>query len=103
MEKKAAEKSRLTFVDELKSKIRAFVVENFMFGDGDGLCDDTSFVENGIVDSTGILELVEFLESEFSISIADEELVPENLGSIDVVCGFLERKNAGPLGSLQMS
>lgn len=94
MERKTGEERRTGFTENLKSRIRSFVIENFMFGEGDGLCDDTSFVENGIVDSTGILELVEFLESEFAISIADEELVPENLGSIDVVCGFLERKRA---------
>ncbi len=77
---------------EHKQAIREFIVENFLFGDGNGLKDDTSFLEDGIVDSTGILELVTFLEEEFSIAVEDEELVPENLDSINNVTNFLERK-----------
>jgi len=49
-------------------------------------------LDEGIIDSTGILELVNFLEEEFSISVDDEELVPENLDSIDNVASYLERK-----------
>jgi len=75
-----------------KEKIKTFIVENFLFGSEDGLKDETSFLEEGIIDSTGILELVTFLEEEFSIAIEDEELVPENLDSINNVTTFLERK-----------
>ena len=75
-----------------KSKIRAFIIDNFLFGDDDGLQDETSFLEEGIIDSTGVLELVTFLEEEFEITIDDEELIPENLDSIDNVTGYLERK-----------
>ncbi|MCP4372534.1 MAG: acyl carrier protein, partial [Deltaproteobacteria bacterium] len=71
-----------------------FIVENFLFGSEDGLKDETSFLEEGIIDSTGILELVTFLEEEFSITVEDEELVPENLDSINNVTAFLERKIA---------
>ena len=76
----------------MRDKIKAFIVENFLFGKEDGLNDDASFLDEGIVDSTGILELVSFLEEEFSISVEDEELVPENLDSINNVVAYLERK-----------
>lgn len=72
--------------------IRRFIVENFLFEESDNLEDDTSFLEGGIIDSTGILELVSFLEEEFGISVKDEELIPENLDSIANVAGYLERK-----------
>lgn len=81
-------------MNETKGKIKTFIVENFLFGSEDGLKDETSFLEEGIIDSTGILELVTFLEEEFSITIEDEELVPENLDSINNVTAFLERKIA---------
>jgi acyl carrier protein len=79
-------------MNDLKAKVRGFIVENFLFGDENGVKDDTSFLDEGIIDSTGILELVSFLEEEFSISVEDEELVPENLGSIDNVVAYLEKK-----------
>jgi len=81
-------------LSETKEKIKTFIVENFLFGSEDGLKDETSFLEEGIIDSTGILELVTFLEEKFSITIEDEELVPENLDSINNVTTFLERKIA---------
>jgi len=81
-------------LSETKETIKTFIVENFLFGSEDGLKDETSFLEEGIIDSTGILELVTFLEEEFSITIEDEELVPENLDSINNVTTFLERKIA---------
>ena len=77
---------------EIRDRVRAFVVENFLFGEEEGLKDDTSLLEEGIIDSTGILELVSFLEEEFTIIIEDEELIPENLDSINYVVGYLERK-----------
>jgi len=79
-------------MSELKDKIRQFIVENFLFGQDNGLQDDASFLDEGIIDSTGILELVSFLEEEFSISVEDEELIPENLDSIVNVVTYLERK-----------
>lgn len=81
-------------MNEMKEQIRDFIVENFLFGNDEGLNDDTSFLDEGIVDSTGILELVTHIEEEFSISVDDEELVPENLDSISSVSSFLERKLA---------
>ena len=72
--------------------VRDFVVENFLFGDGDQMQTDTSFMESGIIDSTGILELITFLEATYQISIQDEELVPENLDSLDKINSFLQKK-----------
>lgn len=79
-------------MNELKNKIRTFVVENFLFGNNENLEDNTSFLEEGIIDSTGVLELVGFIEEEFTITVEDEELIPENLDSINNVTAYLERK-----------
>ena len=79
-------------MSDLETKVRGFVVENFLFGEANGLKDDTSFLEEGIIDSTGILELVTFIEDEFSITVEDEELIPENLDSIGNVADFIQRK-----------
>jgi acyl carrier protein len=81
-------------MSETKSKIREFIIENFLFGNADGLKDDTSFLDEGIIDSTGVLELVTFLEENFDIQVDDEELIPENLDSINNVSAYLERKMA---------
>jgi len=72
--------------------VRDFVVENFLFGDGANLKDNSSFLESGIIDSTGILELIMFLEEKYGVQIEDEELVPENMDSLQNVTMFLERK-----------
>lgn len=77
---------------DIRNKIRTFIVENFLFGKDNGLNDETSFLDDGIIDSTGILELVSFMEEEFSIKVEDEELIPENLDSIKNVVAYLERK-----------
>ena len=73
-------------------KIRAFVVTNFLFGQAGDLKDDTSFLEQGILDSTGVLELVAFLEQTFAIKVSDDEMVPDNLDSIDLISAYLEKK-----------
>lgn len=74
------------------SKVREFIVENFLFGDGETLAEETSFLESGIIDSTGILELIFFLEETFGIKIEDDELVPENMDSLKNISRFMERK-----------
>lgn len=79
-------------MSEEKAKIRQFIIENFLFGNADGLNDDTSFLEEGIIDSTGVLELITFLEEEFSIKVDDAELIPENLDSMNNVHAFLQKK-----------
>ena len=79
-------------MSEFKDTIRTFVVENFLFGNNENLEDNTSFLDEGIIDSTGILELVSYLEEEFSITVEDEDLVPENLDSINNVTAYLQSK-----------
>lgn len=70
-------------------EIREFVIENFLFGSSEGLENETSFLASRIVDSTGMLELITFLEERFGISIDDEELVPENMDSLKRIARFL--------------
>lgn len=72
--------------------IKAFIVGNFLFGQDRPLADDQSFLESGIVDSTGMLELVSFLEEKYGITIADHELVPQNLDSLRNVSQLVARK-----------
>ena len=74
------------------SLVREFVVENFLFGDGEVLKEDTSFMEEGIIDSTGILELVFFLEETFGIKVEDTELIPENFDSLIKISEYKETK-----------
>ena len=81
-------------VDEV---VRQFIVENFLFGQQDKqLAADDSFLEKGIVDSAGVLELVAFLEQKYAISILTEEMIPENLDSINNLAQFVQRKLQGP-------
>lgn len=80
-------------VEPFASEIKAFIVTNFLFGqEGDGIPPDRSFLESGIIDSTGLLELVSFVEQRYGISIADRELVPENLDSLRSISQFVARK-----------
>lgn len=81
-------------MSEIKDKLREFIIENFLFGEADGLKDETSFLDEGIIDSTGILEVIDFLEEEFSIDVDDEELIPENLDSIKNLEAYVTKKQA---------
>ncbi len=74
--------------------IHEFIVENFLFGDGEQLTNETSFLDSGIIDSTGILELITFLEETYNITIEDDELIPENLDSLNNVVKFIGQKNS---------
>ena len=78
---------------DLEKEIREFVVENFLYGATDvQLSGNDSFIERGIIDSTGVLEIVNFLESNFGITLNDDELTPENLDSISRILRFLNGK-----------
>jgi len=79
----------------VREEVKRFIVDNFLFGDSEGFDENASFLESGVIDSTGILELVTFLEETYQIRVEDEELVPENLGSIDAVTRYLTRKRNG--------
>ena len=77
----------------IEQDIRQFVIANFLFGEDNGsLKPDESFLETGIIDSTGVLELVAFLESTYGLRVQDNELTPDNLDSLDRVAAFVRRK-----------
>ena len=82
-------------MEPLTAELRKFITDNFLFGDASDafvFSDDDSFQERGIVDSTGILELVCYIQEQYAITIEDEELVPDNLDSLLKVARFIERK-----------
>lgn len=82
---------------DIETQLRQFVHDNLMFGEtGHELKKDQSFLNSGIIDSTGVLELVAFLEDNFQIKVNDEEIVPENLDSIERLVQFVTRKKANP-------
>nr|CAD6426437.1 acyl carrier protein [Rhizobium sp. Q54] len=72
--------------------VREFIAENFLFRADADISDDQSLLESGVIDSTGVLELIAFLEATYGISIADEEIVPENLDSVNNMADYLARK-----------
>ena len=72
--------------------IRNFVVMTFLFGDPIPLQDDASLMDSGIIDSTGILELITFMETTYHVTIENEEMIPENLDSVSRLARFLTRK-----------
>jgi acyl carrier protein len=76
----------------MREQLRRFIVENFQFGQATELSDDASLQDAGIIDSTGVLELVTHLEVTYGVSISDEELLPENLDSINRLIRFLQDK-----------
>ena len=76
----------------MKQELRAFVVNNYLFGQPAEFTDDDSLQEKGIIDSTGVLELVSWLEETYRIRIGDNELLPENLDSINRLARFMEGK-----------
>ena len=81
-------------MNDMREQIRSYIVDNFLFGDDSGLDDTVSFLDSGMIDSTGILEVISFLEETFPIKVKDEELVPENLDSIQNLVAYLGRKMA---------
>ena len=77
----------------IRAALTEFIVTNYLFGDVTRVpLDDAALVEQGIVDSTGILELIEFLESHFEIEVSEAETVPQNLGSIASLTEFVSSK-----------
>ena len=80
---------------QVKSEIRHFITENFLYGQDDNtLGDDVSFMESGIIDSTGVLELVAFVQNKYKIRVSDEELIPANFDSLKLLASFIEKKSA---------
>jgi acyl carrier protein len=79
----------------IEEQIRQYVADNFLFSDdGYQLSDDVSFLEEGIVDSTGVLELVMFVEETYGVAVKDEEIVPENFDSVGQLAAYVRHKMA---------
>ena len=80
-------------MEEAREKIRKYILENFLFTEDEtALSNDDSFLEKGIIDSTGMLELIAFLGDGFQITLEDDELIPDNLDSVNRVAAFIQRK-----------
>jgi acyl carrier protein len=76
-------------------QIRSYILENFLFTDSaDAFADSDSFLERGIIDSTGVLELIYFVEEQFGIKVADKEMVPGNFDSVNNIAAFVQSKQA---------
>lgn len=80
--------------DGIREQVRGFIIENFLFGEEIELNDTDSLLDKGIIDSTGVLEIIDFLEATYDIHLATEELIPENLDSIDRLVRLIHRKSA---------
>jgi acyl carrier protein len=83
-------------MNQIADEVRTFIIDNFMFGQGgEDLQSDDSLMEKGIIDSTGVLELVGFLERNYGLQVEDEELIPDNLDSIANISRYVESKVKG--------
>lgn len=81
-------------MEQIRQTVKKFILENILFEDDENALDyDDSFLEKGIIDSTGVLEVVSFIEEEFNISVDDDELVPENLDSVNKLAKFVNEKS----------
>ena len=80
-------------MEQFKESVKKFILDNFLFeSDENAVGYDDSFLEKGIIDSTGVMELVSFIEEEFKVSVDDDELIPENLDTINRLAGFVKSK-----------
>lgn len=79
--------------DEKKKQVRNFVIENLLLGEEEeDFLDSQSFLDSGLIDSTGILEIIGFIEEQYTITIEDDEMVPENLDSVEKIVSFLQTR-----------
>ena len=82
--------------DEYRTKLRTLILESYLFTDDDSeLDDEDSFLDTGILDSMGIMELIAFLDDEFGVKVAEEEMIPENLDSISNLLKYLSARSGG--------
>jgi len=85
---------------DIEKEIREFIVMNFLYGAKDvELKENDSFIEMGIIDSTGVMELVNFLEGKFGITFIDDELTPDNLDTVQKIFQFVKSKKGSKTGS----
>jgi acyl carrier protein len=83
-------------MNDVKSQVKEYIEENFLLSAGARMpADSDSFMDHQLLDSTGFLELVLFLEERFEISVEDSEMIPENLDSMDALAAFVKRKHEG--------
>jgi acyl carrier protein len=78
----------------IQNEIHSFVITNFLFGQSVELQANESLLDNGVIDSTGVLELVAFLEEQFGIKVEDDEVIPDNLDSTANIAAYVEKKLA---------
>lgn len=81
-------------MSEMKTEIRQFLLDNFLMAGNAAIADDASFMKGHVLDSSGFMELVLFIEETFGIKVEDKELLPENLDSLNNIEAFLNRKRA---------
>jgi acyl carrier protein len=80
-------------MNQLKTELRKYIIENFLFGQDEAvLTDEVSFLEQGLIDSTGVLEIVAHLEQAYGVKVEDEELVPQNFDSVNNLTAYIFRK-----------
>lgn len=81
-------------LDSVRQQLRSFILENYLFTDDQSaLADNSSFLDGGILDSMGILELIDYLDETFAIKVEGDELIPDNLDSIDSLIAFIGKKS----------
>ena len=84
-----------TDIGQVRARIRGYILENLLFTDDPSqLPDDASLLDRGIIDSTGVLEIVLFLESEFGVKVQDSQMLPENFDSVNNIVNFVQRLKA---------
>jgi acyl carrier protein len=86
-------------MEQIKQQILEFITTNFLFDDSIKLGHEDSLLETGVIDSTGVLELVAFIEETYEIKVEDEEIIPENLDSIQNITLYISQKLAQPSAS----
>ncbi len=79
----------------VEAKLREYILENYLFTDDQSALNNSdSFLDMGVIDSTGIMEVIDFVEGEYEFTVDDEEMVPENLDSIDNLVAYIAKKTA---------
>ena len=82
-------------MENYTAQVRAFIIDNFLFGSDDGsLGEDESFLQAGIIDSTGIMEVVAWIEEDFGVKVSDMDLLPENFDSVNRLAAYIGRRVA---------
>ncbi|MBE2248987.1 MAG: acyl carrier protein [Myxococcus sp.] len=81
-------------MSDIKEQVRKFIITNFYVADPAALKDDASLLDAGIVDSTGVLEVITFIESEFGVTVDDAEMLPENLDAVNHIAAFVQKKKS---------